>query len=119
MKKLIVVGMLLGLLPSYAFAGYETGQDILIACTGSSSDKEKALIARLHCLGYVDGVNDAHGLLSSLNPTVLLYCTPATGVSAGEVYDKVISYILKHDDAREMSGRTVIIKAMQEAYPCK
>jgi len=115
-----IILYLLILLPSTSlYAGYPTGQEVLIACTGASTDKTEALLSRIHCLGYIDGVMDAHGLISSANPSSKYYCIPPSGIDAGSVLDKVVSYIQKHDDARDMTGRLVIMKTMQDAYPCK
>ncbi len=107
------------LFSSVAYAGYPTGQDLLIACTGAVPDKSQSIVMRLHCLGYIDGITDAHGLLSTIDPSVKQYCIPASGVATGDVEDKVISFIQKHEEARDMTGRIAVLKAMQEAYPCK
>lgn len=102
-----------------SYAGYPSGQELLTACTGASPDKTEALISRIHCIAYIDGVMDAHGLISSATPSSKLFCTPPSGIDAGSVLDNVVTFIQKHDDARDMTGRIVIVKTMQEAFPCK
>lgn len=107
------------LFSSVAYAGYPSGQDLLIACTGAVSDKSQSILMRIHCLGYIDGIIDAHGLLSAIDPSVKQYCIPSSGIATGDVEDKVISFIQKHEEARDMTGRVAVLKAMQKAYPCK
>ena len=103
----------------YAFAGYETGQELLIDCTGAYKDSAESSAGPLYCLGYVDGILDAHALLSSAHPEAKYFCAPDIGISAGVAMDITTLYIQKNPEARSMPARIVVIKALQEKYPCK
>ena len=102
-----------------AYSGYPTGQDLLIKCTGATNDPKEAAIAPIHCLGYIDGIIDAHGLLSSVSPEAKFFCPPAQGIAVGDAMDAVIYFIQKFSETRSASGRVVVIKALQTFYPCK
>ena len=117
LRVLIVLACLL--FPQPVFAGYETGQDLLIGCTGAYNDSVEVVTGPLHCTGYIDGILDAHGLLSSAHPETKYFCLPAQGILTGDAVNIVILYIQENHEARSMPGRLVVIKALQDQYPCK
>lgn len=103
----------------FVHAGYSTGKELLIACTGAVSNEVQAAVMRFHCLGYIDGVIDAHGILSTLEPSIRQFCAPTLGLEAGDALDKIIVYLSGNSEAKNTSGRVAVLKALQNEYPCK
>ena len=113
--------LLVCLFPKYAFAGYATAEQLLTSCTNTSNEKDpvRTIVNPFHCLGYIDGVIDAHELLSAAHLEAKYFCLPPTGLEAGDAMDIVLKYIRDNPSMMTMPARLVIIRALNEKYPCK
>lgn len=60
-------------------------------------------------LGYVVGVHDA---------IELMLCVP-NGVTAGQLTEIVARSIVNNPNSRHLDGSVLVVKAINEAFPCK
>ncbi|GIW91623.1 MAG: hypothetical protein KatS3mg109_2055 [Pirellulaceae bacterium] len=50
------------------------GEELLWECSGETLSEQEAAIRGIHCIGYLKGMNDAHQIISGLNPSARMYC---------------------------------------------
>lgn len=109
MKKLVF----LILVASFSFAGFIDGNNLYQA--GLEYYKNN-IGERCNWFqngfyeGYVDGVFDAYN--------GILICSP-NNIKAGQVFDIVFKYLQNHPENRNLSANYLVLKALQEVWPCK
>jgi hypothetical protein len=117
-KKLLIILAVLFICAPLSFAGDQTGQELLMDCIGAYSNEVQAAIAPIHCVGYIDGIIDAHGILTTLAPEAKLFCAPPSGISVDDALQKVVSFLTSNPQEKSASARVAVLRALSYYYPC-
>lgn len=96
---------------------YGTAQQLVTDCTATPIRPEEGL-RQINCTGYISGVLDAYGVLSSLFPSVRLYCASSAGLSVDSAIDAVVNWLRASPDRSRTPARSAIFLALRERYPC-
>jgi Ssp1 endopeptidase immunity protein Rap1a len=91
-----------------ARANFLDGNDLYEQCQTRSAS----------ALNYILGVHDAQQALAGLGKQEKLVC-PWGRVSSGHVIGVVCKYLQKNPSQRQLSGASIVLKALGEAFPCK
>jgi hypothetical protein len=93
---------------SPAFAGaFQDGNDLLKECTQQNHI--------IFCLGYTDAVADA---LNGNSVNGYEACVPTT-VTAGQLKDIVVQYLLLNPAKRHFLAVGLVADAISKAFPCR
>jgi len=103
----------------YIHAGYSTAEELFEACNNSDNTNMESIMNKAHCYGFIDGISEAHAVLSTLNPSNRLYCMPPEGVETGEVIDIVVKYLNRLKENEGMTGRIAVLVSLKKEFPCK
>jgi hypothetical protein len=90
---------------------FKDGNSLYRDCTSESSVLQAA------CGGYIIGVSDSHQAIFSALDASPSYCL-RTGVNVTQLKDVVVQFLQRNPQLRDYSAPTVIIPALQEAFPC-
>lgn len=102
MKYLAAV--LLSAVSITAMAEFKDGNGLL------SELKDQNAQQRIHGLGYVMGVADAHYGAT--------HCAPGN-VNGGQLFDMVKDFLEKYPDIRNQSADRIISKLLEKTWPCQ
>jgi hypothetical protein len=91
---------------------FESGNELYDLCTSSSAVKLGA------CSGYIMGVSDAESVLATETGHARLFCEPDSAVVRQDV-DIVKRYLENHPELRHLSAASMVVFALQQAFPCK
>jgi hypothetical protein len=91
-----------------AKANFLDGNDLYEHCQTRSAS----------ALNYILGVHDAQQAVAGLGKQEKLVC-PWGRVSAGHVIGVVCKYLEKNPSQRHLSGASIVLKALGDAFPCK
>jgi hypothetical protein len=94
-----------------AKSGYETGNDLFAACTGTDSSSGAGYFL---CYGYISGIVDYSYYV---NVGSNQFCVPA-GVTKGQLKDTLIAFLRRNPKDRHLSASVIVVAALREAYPC-
>ena len=100
MKKLLVA---LLFVPAMAHAEFFTGNKLL------SLLQSNEVLDRIHGLGYIQGVFDAH-----MGITVC----PPNDITAGQVKDMIKNYLENIPATRHRSADLIVRDALKSVWPC-
>ena len=87
-----------------SFAGFQNGNELLTLNSDANNTVRKGIY-----IGYIEGVIDALG--------GILIC-PTSEMNARQASDIVTKYLEKHPENRHLSGDLLIVRAIQEVFPC-
>ncbi len=68
-----------------------------------------------YVLGFLDG-KEMGDIKGTSTPT---YCLPKSGVKDGQVIRILAKYLEDHPSKLHLSGRVLLLLALEEAFPCK
>ena len=91
-----------------ARANFLDGNDLYEHCQTRSAS----------ALNYILGVHDAQQAVAGLGKQEKLVC-PWGRVSSGHVIGVVCKYLQKNPSQRNLSGASIVLKALGEAFPCR
>lgn len=118
MKETLLVALLLVIPPAHSM----TGNDILNSCAAviepSGLSDEKSAMEGMHCIGYVNGLNDMAVVASHIT-NKQLYCLPATGLESGQVVRVFLKWLKDNPAQLHETARTSFLIAMRQAFPCE
>lgn len=103
------VGAILLLSIHPAYAGFQTGNDLLRWCTNTDNFSEG------ECGGYIIGVADAQEFFRAANKSAS--CVPAD-VEAGQLRDVVVKYLQDNPNVRNLGASVLVMAAIVNAWPC-
>jgi hypothetical protein len=92
--------------PAFAATALETGNVLLQDCVQQNLQ---------FCLGYVDAVTDA---LDGNSVNGYIACIPK-GVTAGQLKDVVVQYLLFKPADRHLAAVGLVADAISQAFPCR
>ena len=98
------------------FPQQQSARDLLTACASSrmtSTGRER----RRYCAGFVSGVEEAERVLHPGGESARTFCTPRD-VRASALADAFVRYGAEHDDELERPAAQVVLRALQQAFPC-
>ena len=99
------------------FPQQQSARDLLLTCASSrltSTGRER----RRYCAGFVSGVEEAERVLHPGGEVARSFCTPPD-VSASALAAAFIRYGAEHDDELDRPAARVVLRALQQAYPCE
>ena len=115
MKKLIVsmlCGLMIGFSGSGFAGGFQTGNTLLAKCKSEDSYNFG------FCLGYIEGVNDAHDALAE-GMGVSPVCWLPENVTAGQLEKVVIKHLEAHPEDLHLGASGLVLSALYKAFPCE
>lgn len=120
MWKIIVPFILVFVWCASIEAGGTSGE-LLNECTklASAPTDPKALIADVHCVGYIDGVIDSYIIVTSLYPQAKFICLPKAGLENEKALRIFQTWLKKNPKERNMPARAGVLLSLKAAYPCK
>jgi len=95
------------MLTSLSFAGFIDGNELY---DKYQKGQNNILSAGGFYDGYVLGIFDAY--------YNILFCPPIN-IKSGQVLDIVLKYLQNHPEIRNKPADYIVIKALQEVWPCK
>ena len=106
--------------------GYINGHRLLERCDGFTMTREDLSpderMRFNYCNAYVAGVSDSlHAFKAEAAQAGVAdvnYCQPVE-VSSGQATTIVVNYLRGHPEQRHLSGASLAIKALKEAFPCR
>jgi hypothetical protein len=107
MLRLLLVLMLLFASP--VRAGFDSGNSLHNACSGSEGEYGKA-----YCMGYSVGVADIM-VYTTLDGWKA--CIPE-GATRGQVMDIVTRWLANNPQKRHYNASGLVAQALEEAFPC-
>lgn len=99
------------------FPQQQSARDLLMACASSrltGTGRER----RRYCAGFVSGVEEAERVLHPGGEVARTFCTPPD-VSASALAAAFVRYGAEHDDELDRPAARVVLRALQQAYPCE
>jgi len=106
------------LLYSEFASAYDRGDKLLWACNGDESAGANEALVKAHCIGYVSGMLDASILIFGITGS-RLFCPPDSGMSGDQQIRIVIKWLDNHPEELHESGRSAVLFAFADAFPCK
>lgn len=116
-KALILIGLLM-VASEYADAdnktipAYNVGSDIYDFCRNDDNRYSSGM-----CLGFIEGVSDTTQALQ-IEDNACYFLFPAGPVRADQLVDIVRRYLADHPEKRQLNAATLVINALQTAWPC-
>jgi hypothetical protein len=98
------------------FPQQQSARDLLFACASSrltGTGRER----RRYCAGFVSGVEEAERVLHPGGAEQRSFCTPPD-VTASALAAAFVRYGSEHDDELDAPAARVVLRALQDAYPC-
>ena len=116
---LVVAGLTLNGAPS----GTGIALDLLRECK-VALDVERATdlgeaLGGVRCMGYVEGIADAHAVLSAVTPAARMWCEPSSGLQTEQRIRLVVKHLEANPESLHGAARTEVIVAHRNAFPCK
>jgi hypothetical protein len=99
------------------FPQQQSARDLLMACASSrltGTGRER----RRYCAGFVSGVEEAERVLHPGGEVARTFCTPPD-VSASALAAAFVRYGAEHDAELDRPAALVVLRALQQAYPCE
>lgn len=99
------------------------GNALLDACSAAIALSEerdigvKRTLVAFHCLGYIDGLLDAHAIYRALTDARLI-CLPENGIRSGQAVRIVVHHLEENPETLHQSGRILAYVALATAFPC-
>jgi Rap1a immunity proteins len=113
---LVTLFLLIVFNDTVSFAVPATGLDLRDACRATNLDPSSVNkleeMRMFRCIGYVDGVTDGW-LLAGRS-----ICAPADA-TVGEYAAVVTKYLEDHPEELHLSPASLVIRAVNHAWPCK
>lgn len=110
MKSLIIISALIVLLPAnIANAWTKEGRSLVHAMKEYNDPRNHLSFGSGNYIGYVEGVVDS---------TIGTHCCAPVDVKFEALLDIVSNYLNSHPELWELSAYTIVIKALNEAFPC-
>lgn len=101
--------------------GLNTGNDLLRMCRGavdpSVVSTSEAGYDAIFCMGFVHGLEEAHTLISSIQPGAKLFCIPA-GVTLNQLVRVIVKYLQDRPEDLHDRGVLLAVGALARAFPC-
>ncbi len=113
------------------FAAGDTndGNYLLTTCTAALKMTDDGIntvsggdqIKGTYCVGYISGIKDMLYAVVELSksqgqtPTV---CMPEDGIGNGQALRIVVKFLKDHPEQLHNSGITLVLKSLQQSYPC-
>ena len=82
-------------------------------CTIVPTKPEEAF-RQFQCTGYVGGVLDAYGVVSSLYPNVKVYCVSGEGISIDAAVNALVQWVRIHPENAALPSRSAILLSLKE-----
>ena len=109
MRKLIFVVMLV--VSGQAASYYRTGNDLLPHCKSGTSFLEG------YCRGFITSAVDTSKSWKEWEGLDTNICTPK-GVTESQLQRVVVKYLAANPDEMRNAASKLVLKALQEAFPC-
>ena len=101
--------------------GQETGNDLLTRCElavrvppQQESMRPEDAVDAAFCIGFVSGIARVVAVL----PPKLRSCVPG-GSTAGQWVRVVVRFLSDHAEALHEAGEVLVLRALQDAFPCQ
>lgn len=108
MRVILIAAFLMGLAGPVS-AGFDTGNTLHEQCQDGSGFSSGI------CMGYAVGVADA--MMKKRKLLGYQACFPK-GVTRAQVMDVVMAWLTKHPEKRHLAAWSLVIVALDEAFPC-
>lgn len=95
------------LFTSPAFAGFESGNDLLRKCQPDNAD---------YCTGYVSGMADAVAVLKDALPDLEI-CIPDKATRS-QLRDVYVGWLEENPNKRHFLAASTVLESFLEAFPC-
>jgi len=126
MKRVLILGALVLLIPWNSSNAMQTGIEFLRACGAAVKQADgvpvsgQESVESLWCLSYLAGFTDSLRLTASLfKPQNQKVCLPEEGTSGEQLARIVTKWLKDHPEHIHESGRIQIMFALVNAFPCK
>lgn len=91
-------------------ADFDTGNQLLAACSGSAGDQ-------VQCYAYMDGLLQGLLFMSVRDKSQMPFCVP-DGVTKGQAAEVVVKYLRENPEQRHIAASVMATVAMRRAFPC-
>lgn len=114
-KAIAVSILMLGSLPSAAWAESLNGAELLALCDTPKSDSMVYFTNFSLCAGYINGVSDASlcgnmvGGSSHSHPE---------GATVGNIFEVFVTWMRNHPENASEGASILVARSLAEAYPC-
>lgn len=115
---LVVAGLTLNGTPSGTRAALDLLRECKVALDVESAADIGQALGGVHCMGYVEGIADAHAVFAAVSPTARMWCEPASGLQTEQRVRVVVKHLEANPEKLHGPARTEVIVAHRDAFPC-